>query len=190
TYDVTDVDRSLSSEKSILYIGNLSWQPNMNGLNWFVDHVWSKIKQQEPDAVLNIVGSGEVETSFDSIEGINMLGYVEDLNELYQTHRAFIVPLLEGSGIRIKILEAFNHGIPVVSTRLACDTIGAEHGNELLIADAAEEFSHCVLNLLQSDKANESISARAKAFLKKHYSLSSRCDEYQGVLNLTHSVEF
>jgi len=186
TYDVTEIERSLSREKSILYIGNLTWEPNMNGLNWFVENVWSKIKKTEPEAVLNIVGSGKVDTSFDSVDGINMLGYVEDLNELYQSHRVFIVPLLEGSGIRIKILEAFNHGIPVVSTRLACETIGAEHASELYIADSAEAFSQSVVDLLQSDETNQSISDRAKAFLKKHYSLSSRCEEYRGILSLSH----
>ena len=186
TYDVTDKNRLLSSEKSILYIGNISWEANMNGLKWFVDNVWPKIKQKEPDAVLNIVGSGKAENPFQSVEGINMLGYVEDLNELYQTHRAFIVPLFEGSGIRIKILEAFNNGIPVVSTRLACDTIGAGHGDELYIADSADEFSQSVLNLLESDATNKSMSVRAKEFLKKHYSLDARRQEYQGLLSLSH----
>lgn len=186
TYEVTEMNGTLSSEKSILYVGNISWEANMNGLKWFVESVWSKIKEIEPGAVLNIVGSGKAENPFESVEGINMLGYIEDLNELYQTHRVFIVPLFEGSGIRIKILEAFNNGIPVVSTSLACDTIGAGHGNELFIADGAEEFSQSVLNLLKSDETNKSMSIRAREFLKKYYSLSSRREEYRGILSLDH----
>lgn len=190
TYDVTDNKQLLASDKSILYIGNISWEANMNGLKWFVDNVWPIIKTREPQAVLNIVGSGKADNPFENVEGINMLGYVEDLDEMYQSHRAFIVPLFEGSGIRIKILEAFNNGIPVVSTKLACDTIGAGHGQELFIADTAEEFSESVLNLLESDETNKSMSVRAKEFLKKHYSLSSRREEYQGILSLTQQESF
>ena len=186
TYDITDKQTALSSEKSILYIGNISWEANMNGLKWFVDNVWPQILQKQPEAVLNIVGSGKTENPFVGIQGINMLGYVEDLDILYRAHRVFIVPLFEGSGIRIKILEAFNNNIPVVSTTLACDTIGAEHAKEIYIADTAEHFSNAVLELLDSDMINVSMSQRAKEFLKQHYSLSVRKQEYQGILGLNH----
>ena len=186
TYNVSEMNRPLVPQKSILYIGNISWEANMNGLKWFIDNVWEKIKMREPDAVLNIVGSGECENPFQSIDGVNMLGYVDDLNELYQTHRVFIVPLFEGSGIRIKILEAFDNGIPVVSTHLACDTIGAAHGEELFIADSAEDFSNAVLHLMESDATNKSMTQLAKEFLKEHYSLSARCEEYQELLSVHH----
>lgn len=176
------VDYKQTSKNSILYVGNVSWQANMEGLKWFVDNSWQKIRQQVPDAQLNIVGSGNVENPFTDVEGVNFLGYVDDLDALYQQHRAFVVPLFEGSGIRIKILEAFNNEIPVVSTTLACETIGATHAREIMVADTADDFARSVIKLLQSDELNRQQAALAKTFLKQHFSLASRKQEFQDLL--------
>jgi len=187
TYKIINTRRAQVENKSILYIGNLSWKPNMDGLIWFVKHVWPKIKESVPSAKFDIVGSGKIKNTFRGVEGVSIIGYVDNLTDLYNNHQVLVVPLFEGSGIRIKILEAFNNDIPVVSTKVGCTTIGATHNNELVIADSTQDFSAAVCELLQSEDLKNLITANAKKFLESNYSLLVRQIEYQKILKKNNS---
>lgn len=168
---------------NILYIGNLSWEANIGGLKWFVDEVMPIVLQNIPDAKLTVVGSGSNEFLFSGYKYVEYLGYVKDVSHIYDDKSVFIVPLFEGSGIRIKILEAFNHEIPVVSTSIGCDTIGAKNRKEILIADDKNNFAKNIEELLLNSKINAEVTYNAKMFLKTHYSLSSRQSEFLQIID-------
>lgn len=180
TFDIKPFRSELHKGKGVLFIGSLSWKQNIDGLQWFFDNVWDKIYNEVPDVVLRIVGSGGDKVKFDK-PNVEIMGYVEDLSEVYNMSRVFIVPLLEGSGIRIKILEAFNNDIVVVSTNIGCDTIGAGK-NEIVSTDNPDEFACMIIKLLQDDILNNEIRYNAKQFLKKEYSLAERQKEIKEIL--------
>ena len=130
------------------------------------------------DAKLTIVGSGPSANIFKNHPNINYLGYVKDIQHIYDDQSIFIVPLFDGSGIRIKILEAFNNEIPVVSTLLACETIGAENGKDIIIADSAEDFANSIVELFDNYQLRKDMVKNAKDFLNRRFSLSVRQMEF------------
>ncbi len=104
---------------------------------------------------------------------------MKDISGVYEDKMVFIVPLFEGSGIRIKILEAFDNEVPVVSTSIGCGTIGAIDGEQLIVADDKDEFAKGVIKLLQDEKLNKEIRKNAKEFLQNKYSLTKRQEEFE-----------
>jgi glycosyltransferase involved in cell wall biosynthesis len=186
TYEMLPHREKLTARNSLLYIGNLSWKPNIDGLLWFVEQVWPEIRRNIPDATLYIIGNGFKENPLPKYDGINFIGYVKDISNIYDDFKVFIVPLFEGSGIRIKILEAFNNEIAVVSTSMACETIGAETNVELIKADDKEMFSKSVLNLLKSNEQNNKLRLAGKAFLRTRYSLETRQKEFLSIIHKFH----
>ena len=182
TYEMLPKRGKITNNNSILYIGNLSWKSNMDGLKWFVEKTFGLIKKAIPDASLTIVGSGCNDNYFKDYDDVNYLGYVKDISNIYDDYKVFIVPLFEGSGIRIKILEAFNNEIAVVSTTLGCETIGVQSGKELFIADNEIEFSKAIVELLKNEELNNRIRNEGKELLKKKFSLTARQEEFKSIL--------
>lgn len=182
TYMMLPARKIFEKRPRILFMGNLSWGANMEGLQWFVDKVLPIVKKLMPEVKLTVVGSGPVENPFESNDSVDYLGYVKDISHIYDDQKVFIVPLFEGSGIRIKILDAFNNEIPVVSTTLGCGTIGAEKNKELLIADDDNDFANLVTTLLQNENLCSEITCNAKKFLREHYSLENRQNEFKYIV--------
>lgn len=181
TYDIKPFREQLSSDNNVLFIGSLSWKQNIDGLQWFFSNVWNKVLDKVPNATMQLVGSGGSDELF-SEKNVTYLGYVDDLNSLYENAKVFVVPLLEGSGIRIKILEAFNNDVAVVSTVIGCDTIGAS-ADEIIATDDEEAFADAVASLLVDDELNNRIRFNAKQFLEREYSLVQRQKEIKEILS-------
>lgn len=177
--------KAIPHSHTILYIGNLSWKANMDGIKWFVSKVFPMIKERFEDVSFTIVGSGPAENPFDGVAGISYRGYVDNLSYIYSEHRVFIVPLFEGSGIRIKILEAMNNEIPIVSTKIGCETIvnGCDDDKGILsIANDPKEFSDSIIKLFLDDKYWIETVDRAKSYLSEKYNKISRIDEFKKII--------
>jgi len=168
---------------NILYMGNLSWGANLDGLKWFIEKVMPLIINTIPDAKLTVVGSGPNTEFFSNYNFVDYKGYVKDISHIYDNQSVFVVPLFEGSGIRIKILEAFNNEIPVVSTTLGCDTIGAMNNKEIFVANNSTHFAKYVIELLIDSSKNKDMSYNAKKFLKRMYSLKMRQQEFMEIVD-------
>ena len=151
----------------------------MEGLTWFVDKVLPMVNEEVPDAKLTVVGNGPTENPFTLNKSVDYKGYLKDISNIYIDQAVFIVPLFEGSGIRIKILDAFDNGIAVVSTFLGCGTIGVTDGTEILIRDDADEFAKAIISLLLNPNQRNQMAKNAKTFLEKRFSLVARQDEFQ-----------
>lgn len=120
---------------------------------------------------INLVGSGGAkalsELALNPI--IKIHDYVEDLRPLYSLADAAVVPLRAGGGTRIKILEAFAHGVPVVSTLIGAEGIGVTDGQHLLLADDAEGFARACLRVKESRELACGLAVRASALLHERY---------------------
>jgi len=155
----------------VLYVGNYQNLPNVDALEYFVLDVWPLLRLQRPGARLSVVGANPSERvlRFDGHDGIEVVGPVEDLRDAYHGHRVMVAPIRAGSGTRLKILEAFAAGIPVVSTTLAAEGIGAEHGRHLLIADTAVAFADEVLRVLDDDELAAGLAREAMDLVRQTY---------------------
>jgi rhamnosyltransferase len=155
----------------VLYVGNYQNLPNVDALEYFVLDVWPLIRLRRPDARLSVVGANPSERvlRFDGTDGITVIGPVDDLCDAYHGHRLMVAPIRAGSGTRLKILEAFAAGIPVVSTTLAAEGIAAEDGRHLLIADTAVDFADAVIRVLDDDALAEGLAGAAAELVRDAY---------------------
>lgn len=162
--------RSLKNEPSIGFIGSLDWMPNQEGLQWFLDNVWSKLHHRFPKLKFHIAGRNTPDWMQRlQIPNVIVHGEVPDAAAFINNHPLMVVPLLSGSGMRVKILEGMALGRVVLTTSLGLEGIHARHQKEVLVADTPEAFVKVVSRCLGNQMLTRQISQRAKAFVLQNY---------------------
>jgi len=150
----------LPRDPSIFFIGALDWMPNEEGLQWFIQEVLPRLVEKDERIRLHVAGRNAPAHVEALLEGEHIVyhGEVEDAKSFMQAHRLMVAPLLTGSGIRIKILEAMALGRPVVTTSIGIEGIPARAGKEVEVEDRPEAFQKQVQTLLQNEeKANSNV---------------------------------
>jgi polysaccharide biosynthesis protein PslH len=145
--DAPDVPR----EHAIVFTGNLEYDPNVSAVQWFAREVWPFIRREEPGLEWRLVGKNAhaIESYVRGMEGVRIVGEVEDaVLEIARTKVA-VVPLLAGSGTRFKILEAWAAATPVVSTSIGAEGLGAVDMKHLVIAEGAKQFAEAVVRTVR-----------------------------------------
>ena len=162
-------------EDSLLFVGNFQHRPNMEGLRYFTSEIFPRIRACRPETTLTVVGAQappELERlAADSGEngGICFRGPVPDIREPLARYAVFVCPILSGAGVRVKLLEAFSAGIPVVSTSFGMEGIAATAGRDCLIADSPEQFTEACLRLLERPAEAASLAAHARRLVEETY---------------------
>jgi glycosyltransferase involved in cell wall biosynthesis len=100
---------------------------------------------------------------------VEVTGQVPDVAPLFQAAAVYVAPLRVGGGVRLKILEAFAHGVPVVSTRLGAEGIGLTAGRDALLADDAADFASAVVGLLADRDGRRAIAEAGRALVEARY---------------------
>lgn len=164
------IDKSKIQWPSLFHIGALDWMPNQEGLLWFLREVWPKLREAYPELRFFLAGRNTPEQFFQlNIPGLEVLGEVEDAVEFMNSKAIMVVPLHSGSGMRIKIIEALALGKTVVSTSIGLEGIGARHGQELLVADTAQEFAQALLSCLGNKSYSEGLGRAACNYVREYY---------------------
>jgi len=149
---------------TMLFLGSFRHTPNQEALRWFVAKVLPLILAEEPSARLVVIGSDPPPRhSLHPAESIDLIGFVDDVREPLARYAVFVCPILSGSGVRVKLLEAFSAGIPVVSTRLGAEGLADRDGEICALADDAPAFAQCVLDLLRGPEKAAAMAERARA---------------------------
>jgi rhamnosyltransferase len=160
-----------AARDGVLYVGNFQNLPNVDALEFFATDVWPLIRLEHPDAKLSVVGANPTPRveRFDGQQGIRVIGPVPDLRPWYHGHRVMVAPIRAGSGTRLKILEAFAAGLPVVSTTLGAEGIAYENGSHLLVADTATELAREVGRVLRDDELARSLAVAGLELARDRY---------------------
>jgi len=158
-------------EFSLFFIGALDWIPNIEGINWFIEHVWPYIRTVFPGTRFYIAGRNSDKYFRKTIKdpGISLLGEVEDSLKFMSEHSVMIVPLRSGSGIRVKILEGMAMGKPIISTGIGCEGIDARDGEEILLADDPSGFISAIRKLIENPQFQGKIAINARKFIKEKF---------------------
>jgi GT2 family glycosyltransferase/glycosyltransferase involved in cell wall biosynthesis len=150
--------------RTLLFLGSFRHLPNQEALNWFVTEVFPRVRAEEPGTRLVVIGSDPPpKHSLRDAEGIELVGFVQDVREPLGKYAVFVCPILSGSGMRVKLLEAFAAGIPVVSTRLGAEGLASEDGGICALADDAVGFGDRVVRLLRDPAGAAEMARRARA---------------------------
>jgi polysaccharide biosynthesis protein PslH len=138
--------------RRVTFLGGLHWPPNAEGVRWFARDIWPRVRAQAPEAVLTIIGKDPpraLARHGSGSDGVEITGFVPDPSFYLSETAAFIVPLQAGGGMRVKILDAWSRGLPVISTSLGAEGLLARDGENLLLADSPEAFARAVVRVLR-----------------------------------------
>jgi glycosyltransferase involved in cell wall biosynthesis len=156
----------ITSEPTLLFLG-VDYKPNIEAAKYLVNEIWPFVRNGLPHAKLIIGGTSADKLGFKvtGIPGLEVPGFVDDLNELYRKVRATAVPILVAGGTRFKIIEAAAYGKPTVATAVGAEGIEFTDGAEILIRDDPKEFAEaCIKLLVDTDLCTRmGIAAREKA---------------------------
>lgn len=142
------------TEKAISFMGTLSWEPNIDGLVWFIKEVWPLIKSNEPNVVFYIMGKNPDNRIMEAINkdsNIILTGFVKDLDSYLKKTRAYIAPLRFGSGMKVKVLEGLYRGVPSVATTVAAEGLELQTGKDIFIEDNPKGFASACNILLNEE---------------------------------------
>lgn len=156
---------------SLLFVGSFRHAPNLEGLRWFLRDVFPRIRAQRPSTRLVVVGSHTPPPELLSLDwqGVELKGVVPDVRAELARHAVFVCPVLTGSGVRVKLLEAFASGIPVVSTRLGAEGLATEDGYLCALADDPVSFASKTIELLAQPDRARLMARRARAYVETHH---------------------
>ena len=170
--DVPQIDEHI--EFRFLFVGNLGYFPNADAIRYFVVEILPLIRSQvSRPIVLDIAGTGLPQSETRQLSrapGVRFLGFIPEVTEGYRPADAVIVPLRAGGGTRIKVLEAFAHRRPVVSTPEGVDGIEVVHEKHALIAGTRERFAEACVRLLNEPALGRNLTRHALELVHMRYS--------------------
>jgi glycosyltransferase involved in cell wall biosynthesis len=155
----------------VTHIGTMFWPPNAEGVVWFWEEVWPQVRAQMPQSRLTIIGKNPPQhiQALDKNRDVDVLGFVDDLSPYLAETAVFIVPLLAGGGMRVKILDAWSWGLPIVSTSVGAEGIAFRQGEQILIADTPQAFARATCRLVDDPALRERLRANGRAWLEDRY---------------------
>lgn len=186
--DKPALDVKLSQPK-LCYVGFLGWEPNVQGLLWFLENVWPNLKAEVADLKLEIAGKNpdaRLVKAVEQAEGVELLGFVEDLETLYRGSRVAICPLQFGSGIKVKVANSMARGMPTVTTSVGAEGLDVHHGVHLMIADEAQDMASSILTLLNNDRLWSQISNSSRHLMRLKYTWKAL---FKGMIQDIHDVQ-
>lgn len=155
----------------VTFLGGMHWPPNCEGVTWFVRKVWPEVARSVPNSVLTVIGRrppGALGKS-GCEPRVEITGYVPDPEPYLRETAVFVVPLHSGAGMRVKILDAWCWGLPVVSTGLGAEGIRAVDGENLLLADDAGSFAESVIRVMQDQTLARRLADNGRATAEDVY---------------------
>ena len=160
-----------ADDEAIVFSGNMQYHPNIAAVRFFREQVWPLLRERWPELVWRLVGRNPeaVRRYTAGDPRIEVVGPVADaVTELAQS-RVAVVPLLSGSGTRLKILEAWAAGIPVVSTTIGTEGLPVRDSETVLLADGAADFAGAVTRLLTCTELRHNLSRAGRLLLDKEF---------------------
>ena len=155
---------------SCFHLGALDWEPNLQGLEWFTSQVWPRVLREIPNATFHVAGNNPPKhMQSDQKKNITVHGRVPDAQEFAKSHGIAVVPLLAGSGVRIKIIMNASWGVPMVSTRVGAEGLFNATAQGVVLADSAEEFSQALIALLQNPEKSLALGHTANQHILSNF---------------------
>lgn len=166
--DYSDVKRNIKNNNVIFY-GAMRRKENSLSALWFVNEVMPLL--EDTDIKFLIIGGGADKLKKIHQNNVEVLGYVADLKPYFSESLCLVAPLVLGAGIKVKILEAFSAGIPVITNHIGIEGIDAIDGKDYFHCEKAEEYAAKIKELLKNHSVLDTISDSARLYLREEFPL-------------------
>jgi glycosyltransferase involved in cell wall biosynthesis len=172
-YDLPASDAAPGVEPSaprLTMIGLMTYAPNADGARYFARDVLPAVRARVPEASFSVVGrhDGTLD-DISGLPGVDVVGPVDDVEPVLRGTAAVVVPLRAGGGTRLKVLEAWAHALPVASTSLGCEGLGASPGVDLLIGDTAADLASACAQLLTDAGTASTVADHGRRRWEEHF---------------------
>jgi glycosyltransferase involved in cell wall biosynthesis len=157
----------------LLFVGDLAYRPNEEAARFLCVSVLPHVRKLFPTARVRLVGGAGTATDLSSLPGVELAGRVESIEDELLSSSISCAPLLSGGGTRIKIIEAFAYGVPVVATSVGAEGLDAVSGQQLLVGDSPELFAEHCCSLLASDLLREQLRQSARQCFEASFTSQS-----------------
>ena len=176
-YEVFGTSVPFTARRDICFLGGYRHTPNVDAVMHFVSNVLPLIRASDPTIRFLIAGANAPQSVRDLAgDGIEFLGLVEDLRDLFDRVRVFVCPLRYGAGAKGKVMSSLSYGLPVVSTTIGVEGAGLDDGEHVLVADSAEEFAATTLRLYNDVTLWNRLSIAGQNLLEDHFSIGMGAD--------------
>ncbi len=163
--------QEFNSELSLFHLGSMDWMPNQEAIRWFLFSVWPAVHKKFPALNLHLAGRGfPPDLLAMHVPGVQMQGKVEDANNYMDGKQIMIVPLLSGSGMRVKIIQGMALGKTIISTSIGAEGIEIRDGVNILIADTPAAFLEKIEMCLSDPERCRQIGLNGRKFVAENYS--------------------
>ncbi len=171
--DIPGAARGYEQRRDILFIGSFPHKPNIDAVVYFAESVFPIIKRQIPDIRFLVVGANPPEEiqRLAAIPGIEILGFVKELEPVFADIRLTVAPLRYGAGIKGKIGTSLCYGVPCVATPMALEGMGLTAGLNVLVGESPEAFASAVCDAYQNAGIWQTLSTEGYKFAVENYSI-------------------
>ena len=174
---------------SLLFVGTLSWYPNIEAVNFIANNIWPFLKNKLPGLKIDIIGANPP----DSIRKIaqndpdfHVHGFVDDIIPFFKRSKCYICPIKDGGGTKLKIIDALSMGMAIVANPIACEGINVEDQFNVVFAETSDDYIKAIKFILEQDAFREKLQTHARKLAVDYYSyepigkkLSSLYDSYK-----------
>jgi glycosyltransferase involved in cell wall biosynthesis len=177
--------RMQPDRRDIIFVGNMSYLPNIDAVMWFASRIWPTLRSTVPFPVRFVVlgaGSPPEVRGLARSPDIVVAGGVEDVGPHYGGAALVVVPIRAGGGTRIKLLESANYGVPIVATSFGAAGTGFRSGHELLLADGERDFAQACIKLLIDRKLACRLAQQARRMAHRDYDGQRRAGRFLAVI--------
>ncbi|MDP2176403.1 MAG: glycosyltransferase family 4 protein [Bacteroidota bacterium] len=158
------------NSKYVYHIGSMEWMPNQQAMLWFAENVWKLVIQKVPDAQFYMAGKNMAEKfKLLQTDNFHVIGEVKDLKEFIADKSILVVPLMSGSGIRIKTIEGLFAKKAIVSTSIGAKGIDVIDRQDCMIADDPETFANAVIEMIQNPSLRQEIAENGYQLAIENY---------------------
>ena len=172
-----EVDLELQPFK-LFHIGSMEWMANVQGVEWFLQKVWPIVKSAYPQLEFHLAGKALNKSDSRFFQsGVYNHGEVDNAQSFMLTHGICVVPVVAGSGIRMKLIEAMSLGIPCVTTKIGVQGIDVESHVHVEIADSHKEFANSIITMIQQWHETIKMGVRGKEYMMEHHNLQNNTRE-------------
>ena len=178
------VKPDLLSEANLLYLGDFGYSPNKEAAERFATRILPRVRQTVPNAKL-LLGGKRAERLTQAARnepGVECLGFVESLDQVYTNARVVGCPLLNGGGTRVKLIEAAAYGKPIVSTRIGAEGLVFVDGSEIMLRDDDDGFAEACVRLIGDDDLCQRLGTAARERVRHEYDASQVRDRIAHLL--------
>jgi len=165
-------DTPVTHQRAVMFLGALDWAPNQEGLIWFAERVWPRVLEQNPYVIFHVAGRNApvwMQKKLAMVRNVLFHGEIEKSSEFLEIADIMVAPILSGSGMRVKIIEAMSYGKVVVTTTIGAEGIPVVSGEHLIIADNPLLFAQHILDLFAQPQKLEMLSKNAVNFIQQTF---------------------